>query len=921
MARASFGGGGDYSSIFGSLYNQSKALQKSKQDAADQDTYDQWKNGLLSDADWLKYIQGRVDATKSEADPTDHQHWIGLQRQYTVSVADSQAEFGYANGTSSISDLIAYYQGRLTRLQTNSDDYRQLKQHLNDLTDQRDSQDLTTGAQAINDRISSGKATYEDLLKFYQDRLSGLRPSSALYKQVTAEVAKVKTTIDDTKTAGTFEKLQYQYQTKKLSGSSYAAQLTSMAQRYKDSDPQKYYQILEAAAKIKAAGGGGGGGVGSLSKSQKSAEDLLKANDNYFETFSAAYKAGARVIPDPLHPGTMVVLTPELMNTIDTERLANFDKLAAVYKAAGAANKYTTVLENKTKYIVDYVQPHNTVDAAKQWGQLVGSASKQIAAAADSPDPESTLKGVIKSFQTMQGWLQSEVTKNGKLVNAADQPTGDFLNNSSDFISQALSVLTDPNMDSTARSAALGDLAKSLDTDVGANYDKGTVSAMKDLLTKSGAISNGAFDLATGKKTLVITPDKGITLADVKTQHTLAVDPQTGQTIDGEVAVPDVGLSNGQKLQEVWIDKGGTPTKVYAVIDQAPSPYQVWTASKNVTINGQTYKSGSAIPSSLIGQSGFAAAVQAGSLQRTDALAASGNPLMYFQVPAYDDSGKHHDAVTYYQDPQTHMWYQGKPPVSSVDLNSDGTVKLDASGKPAIHWAPFANAGGQAVPYHGEYDRQMQSYYDQGLVGTDPRFNSVPGFRDVQGNFTTDPSKSVSNPAYFDPHDESTHANVYQLQQTQIRDAKSQAALEFTKDASQGPMSFVQQIAATAKGLGLTIGSPETKPSTSSVPSPSWDSISERVHTMQAAAALPKITAAPLPAGKAIDDLALPAFSTGPTQAASLPGLKTTKIDLAGIAANPVATPAPLAGKAADDLAILPSTPSSGSAGRSRLNL
>ena len=93
MARFSFGGG-DYSGLFADLYqqqeNEAKRLEaetKAQQAADDQDAYDQWKNGLTSDEEWLAYIARRRDETVAE--PKEHEKWVKLERQYTRSIADN----------------------------------------------------------------------------------------------------------------------------------------------------------------------------------------------------------------------------------------------------------------------------------------------------------------------------------------------------------------------------------------------------------------------------------------------------------------------------------------------------------------------------------------------------------------------------------------------------------------------------------------------------------------------------------------------------------------------------------------------------------------------------------------------------------------------------------------------------------------
>jgi hypothetical protein len=638
----------------------------------------------------------------------------------------------------------------------------------------------------------------------------------------------------------------------------------------------------------------------------KSAEDQYKATDNYLETFAAAYKSGARVIPDPLDPKKQIVLTPELMQTVDTARLANFDALASVYKDAGQNSKYTTVLENKTKYIVDFVQPHNTVEASQQFGQLLGAASKQLENMANTPDPEQALKGVVSAFEAMQGWVTSEIQRDGQVVKAEDQPTGDFLTNTSDFIQQALGVLSDPNMDSRARASAIDDIITGLQSDTGANYDKGTVAAMKTYLQRAGAVSSAAFDVASGKKVIAITPDQGITLVDTRVQHTLTLDPATGQTVSVDIAVPDLPVDAGQRVQEIWIDRGGTPTKVYALVDSAPSPYKVWVASKKVTIAGRTFEKGAPIPSALLDSSAFKAAAQSGAVTKMDAFAAAGNPLGYIQVPAYDDNGTHHDAVTYYQDPQTKLWYAGKPPVASAELNADGTVKMGADGKLALTWQKYASAGGVAVPYAGANDRVMQQYYSQGMVGIDPRYNQPTAYRDGDGNFTTDPTKSVQNQPYFDPLDESvradnratasdTGARVAARQRAYIDAARSVKAQEVRKGefdpSGSTPQSVTASITRMAQGLGIKInasGSPDDR-AAGRVPSPDFATVKARTAQLQSAASLPKVSAKPIQ-GPA--DLPVSGdYSSGPA-VANLPGFVAPKIDMAKVVANPVpATP------------------------------
>ena len=187
MGRASFGGSSDYSALFASIYGaqdvaakqaeydakQAAAEAKAKQAAQDQDMADQWANGLISNEKWLAYIATRVQQTAG--DPAEHEKWVKYQRKYQEQIADSTAEFNFANG-GSINDLIAYYQVKIAGKTAGSKDTQKDQLRLNELIDQRASETVAKGAQAIVDRINAGTGTYEELLKFEKSALADVRP-------------------------------------------------------------------------------------------------------------------------------------------------------------------------------------------------------------------------------------------------------------------------------------------------------------------------------------------------------------------------------------------------------------------------------------------------------------------------------------------------------------------------------------------------------------------------------------------------------------------------------------------------------------------------------------------------------------------------------------------------------------------------
>ena len=99
MGRADWGGGGDLSGLFVSLredwanrvqasVNRDISRSAEQRAADDADAYDQWNNGLMSDEEWLAYIQGRVEATAG--DPKEHEQWVETYRKHRTAIEDAQ---------------------------------------------------------------------------------------------------------------------------------------------------------------------------------------------------------------------------------------------------------------------------------------------------------------------------------------------------------------------------------------------------------------------------------------------------------------------------------------------------------------------------------------------------------------------------------------------------------------------------------------------------------------------------------------------------------------------------------------------------------------------------------------------------------------------------------------------------------------
>lgn len=447
MPRADWGGNNDYSGLFAGLAREQQNELESRvargarkaeeqQNADDAERYDQWKKGLITDAEWLEYIRSRVKDTAD--DPQENQRWIETLREHTDSIADSQAETAFENGETSIHQLISHYQNRKKGLKVNSPEWRDLAKRINELSDKRDSDDIYTGAEAIIDGIDRGTHTYGDLKKFYQSKLRAARPNSDLHQQLTRELAEVDDQLYEIGVTEKLEGAQYRFSTGKMSGSAYASLLRSEAQRYRENNPAKYYQLLAAAdqaagygagsygggggGRRRSGGGGGGrrssggfsgtrvavrGSDGALTPEAYTGTDpLIPINEIMFADSSKETVDGwfadldrietiwemldknpnATEFYDPFS-GQVIQLTPETINAIDNQYLRTQDAITAEKWATGDRDGATQAQKNKTAYIYNTMMPHNTLPVDTAIQRTVNNLTTRYNIAMQEPDP------------------------------------------------------------------------------------------------------------------------------------------------------------------------------------------------------------------------------------------------------------------------------------------------------------------------------------------------------------------------------------------------------------------------------------------------------------------------------------------------------------------------------------------------------
>jgi hypothetical protein len=201
MARASWGSTtGDFSGLFVGLLDEERRriessvqrdIQRSEeqQNAEDNDAYDKWQNGLISDKEWLDYIEGRVRETRG--DPDVHETWLKTLREHRSAIHDAQMEQRYEAGHLSIHKLIAYYSGKMEGVEHNSPIYRDTQARYFQLLDTRDSYYIEDEANRILNRIQTGKAGYGELRDFYQGMLKRVRKTSPLYRTLKSNLQNI----------------------------------------------------------------------------------------------------------------------------------------------------------------------------------------------------------------------------------------------------------------------------------------------------------------------------------------------------------------------------------------------------------------------------------------------------------------------------------------------------------------------------------------------------------------------------------------------------------------------------------------------------------------------------------------------------------------------------------------------------------
>ncbi len=228
--------GGDYSQGFAYLARSAELEYESNakeldnkrladQAAIDAHQFDLFNAGKLTGDELLAYIHHRIKATAY--DKTQQETWKKALLQYGQSIADTKANDAYA-ATGNINALISYYRRVQAGAAKGTPRYDDAAQKIQQLTTQRDSTALQSGAALIQAKIANGSATNKDLLAFYRSHLRTISDPN-LRASIQTAIAQTQGSVRQDQTTKQVSDLQTKLQAHSITPQQYATQLTAIA--------------------------------------------------------------------------------------------------------------------------------------------------------------------------------------------------------------------------------------------------------------------------------------------------------------------------------------------------------------------------------------------------------------------------------------------------------------------------------------------------------------------------------------------------------------------------------------------------------------------------------------------------------------------------------------------------------------------
>lgn len=760
MPNLSFGQNSDPSGLFSGLsrnylLDQEALLRdaaernREVQDAQDKDTFDKWKNGMISDDDWLAYISQRVEETKG--DSKQNQSWVELQREYTIAIADDKAEFQYQNGEITIHQLIAYYETRRKGLDKDSQEWREVTLRINEYVDKATSADITAGAQDIADRIAVGSATLADLKAFYEGKLRGLRKNSPLYEQISAEIRDLQSQMIAGGYSASGGGGGGSSRSRGNGGlSAYESYALATDSGFIQPDEILMDRAYRDARGVSSSASGFSGFIDGYT--EKETDDLLDAQSTYYQNILKQW-GDSDVAYDP-HTGEPIDGTPENRRAIAFQLIDSLEmqRIAKVTGNSVDASDEEDLYYRIGQAMTDYILPANALEFEQEAMPIFQRALEgQMAALENSSNFGGTVNMAVGNIQLLDKLINRQTRKRTRFLETSDEsPYGEKFGAAKPFSGLPTETLEYLQRVRDGLSlVAMGDVDKTTSW-LAENNDIDFLAGENGVVTRAHALQSTARNLNDGVSELVYDQDRGgLVEAPISSYDSgrSQLNEQTGRYERIPVTFVDY------KSAGISYDTKAGDEEVYILIDGPDGrPVRVRAVARRIPVTGKiriTDREGNTLTAADIQRLSSAGLLQQQLSDGTLKEAPAGDVL---SVSYVRDDGRR---VTMYRD-DTSMGWSGRPMIQTTEDVIPGVVTADANGQLLKRSKPFSHAYEVPMPYFGDNAEELQRMIDRGEIDVSgmlfvgPDGNPTGELVDLTGHYYDD-SFQKKGYSYADP--------------------------------------------------------------------------------------------------------------------------------------------------------------------------
>ena len=260
MSPQRWGQSGDDSQVFAYLANQAEitrdaearrldARREADRAAQDQQIFDRYDAGKVSDDELMAYIRKRIDETGY--DKSQQANWKKALLQYGEKIDDTRAQATFER-TQDYSAYIAYLRNKLAHTK-DADGKLTIQQQIRALMDERSSKSLSRGAQKIVSDIQLNRATNADLVQFYEEQRRNLRPGSPLRDTITKALDDARVNMAQQAFEQQLGDIERQIQRRTMTPVEASAAMRDLVQGSSllQTDTSRYYALMDAANKLR----------------------------------------------------------------------------------------------------------------------------------------------------------------------------------------------------------------------------------------------------------------------------------------------------------------------------------------------------------------------------------------------------------------------------------------------------------------------------------------------------------------------------------------------------------------------------------------------------------------------------------------------------------------------------------------------